>query len=66
MYRVSELLQKLLCEEFGNGSDIGSSSFITLERRFVWSVKNEDGVYSEGNQSKKAVVECSQGRVSTA
>jgi hypothetical protein len=44
MYRVSKLLQQLFCKEFRNGCDIRTGALVSLERRFVGSIEDEDGV----------------------
>lgn len=63
MNGVSKLLQQLLGEELGDGGDIGSGALVALERRLVWAIEDEDGMYSEGDEAEEAVVECSQGRI---
>jgi len=64
MYRVSKLLQQLLGKEFGDRCDIRTGALVSLERWLVGSIEDEDGVYSERDQSKEAIVEGSQGRIS--
>jgi hypothetical protein len=51
MYRISKLFQQLLCEEFGDRGNIRSGALVSLERWFVRSVKDEDGVDRERDQS---------------
>jgi hypothetical protein len=60
------LLQKLFREEFGDGSDVGSSALVAFEGGLVRAVEDEDGMYGERNQSQETVVECAQGWVRAA
>jgi hypothetical protein len=60
VYRVSKLLQQLLGEKFGDGSDIRTGALIAFEGWLVGSVENEDGMDSEGDEAKKTVVEGAQ------
>jgi hypothetical protein len=51
MYRISKLLQKLFCKEFGDGSDIWPSALVAFEGGFVRTVEDEDRVNRESDQS---------------
>ena len=66
MYRVSKLLQQLLCEKFGDGGDVRTSAFVALEGRLVWSIEDEDGMDGERDEAKEAVIEGAQRRVGAA
>ena len=52
MYRVSKLLQQLLCEKFGDGGDVRSGALVALERGLVGAVKYEDRVNREGDEAQ--------------
>jgi len=66
MYRISKLLQQLLCKKFGDGCDIRAGALVALEGRLVWSIEDEDGVDGERDEAKEAVIEGAQRRVGAA
>lgn len=66
MYRVSKLLQQLLCEKFGDGGDVRTSAFVALEGRLVRSIEDEDGMDRKGDETEEAIVEGAQSGVCAA
>jgi hypothetical protein len=57
MYRVSKLLQKLLCKKLGDRGDIRTGALVALEGWLIWSIEDEDWMDREGDETKEAIVE---------
>jgi hypothetical protein len=66
MYRISELLQQLLCKELWDRGDVWPSALVALEGWLVWAIKYEDGMNCEGDETKEAVIEGAQSRIGAA